>query len=211
MDNKVFEELGKDFQEADFNQGELLTSSIFARLDKVFERQGWGISYSDLDECYGCTVTIAGVGKTGIGDSIPKALIDAVSLWGMKITMPEKKATPTAPPVPEAPKPETQIKDTPAPAAAPKVASVWTESRKKSMREIKTKLKILDNEQFGVHINVWSNGKIDTLSALTEENVDKFIEYMYTKYIRPIKKSGFEGAPAASGSQASVKEDEAPY
>lgn len=191
MDKNLYDKLTLPFEKKDFEGEKLRSESIFKRFDDVFMPWNWGISYSDLDECYGCTITVDGIAKTGIGETIALAITDCAMQWGMKITLPAGSPA------------------QPAPSSDAKPGKVWNEERSTKMREIKSKLKIRDNDEFGPHIEMWSKGRLDSLISLNENDADAFIEHMFSKYIRPIKESGHQSDAPAVSSQES--DEEAPY
>jgi hypothetical protein len=80
---------------------------------------------------------------------------------------------------------------------------IWTSERKEKMREIKSKLRLSDEGQFGIHVETWSKGKLRSISEITSTDADEFIKYMYDKYINRINDGGLDdpgvGSDAVQG------------
>lgn len=165
--------------------------TIYDHLTKVTQNK-WGVTFVDLDEFFGCGIIIDGITRMGTGDTIHDALVDSAKIWGIQLP----QETPAEPelPTPPAPKVEappninlTEGLNTPV-----KEKVVWTLDRKNRMQEVKSKLRMTDPAQLGIHIETWSKGKIRGFSDLTIDNVDEFIDYMFKKYINRIKEGGLD-------------------
>lgn len=159
----------------------------------------WGIDYSNLGVAYGCSLWKDGVPRMGVGPTLQEAFNEACMLWGINvIKLPEeKKDIPTSqklpppPPPPKEPKVEYYREGGFKPPSEKK-SNPWTDARAEKMREIKSKLRLSDNDQFGIHIETWSKGECQSITDLNDKNVDSFITYMYEKYIDRINKGGLE-------------------
>lgn len=158
--------------------------SIYAYLTKT-TGNSWGVTFLDLDEFFGCGITMNGFTRMGIGDTIHAALVDAVKLWGVNV--------PAEPPKVEVQLPLPLPPVEPPTLPKPTSGKLWTPERSEKMRNIKAKLHLIDNDQFRIHIETWSKGTASTVNDLKEENVDSFIKYMHDKYIDRIEKGGLSG------------------
>jgi hypothetical protein len=179
----IINDLASAFKDSDFKDNVLTGEAIFNRLDTTLSKLGWEISYSELEEMFSCYITIhlkdsPPISKTGLGATIAEARADAAGLWGMKG------------------KDQTKIEDKKQEQIKPvtKTTGLLTQERCDKMREIKAKLRITENEQFGPHLNKWSKDKIESIMDLKESNVDDFIEYMMINYIRPLDKMKYGSA-----------------
>ena len=193
----ITNDLEGPFSADDFKDDILKSTAIFDRLDKVLGRLGWEVNYQELEEMFSCTITICvhertPISKTGLGATIAEARADAASLWGMPVVYKEPLKE-KLPPKVDAPKTATE-----------KPKSVWTDKRSEAMRDIKSKLRITENEQFGPHLNKWSEGKAESIKDLNEKNVDGFIKYMMDNYVNLLSSTGKASSPSVSNSTEEV-------
>jgi len=171
---------------------------IYAFLSTIF-KEDWGISFCEVGNNYGCSISSKGNERMGIGSTMDLAYMEALTLWGIPVihlgkSLDTSKALPTGKVKVEVLKPETSVP----PKVEPKKPSVWNDKRTEKMLEIKSKLRLSDNDQFSIHIETWSKGSAHSILDLNEGNADSFIDYMFKKYINRINTSGLDN-PGSGG------------